>query len=143
MALQERLQPQDRLQVEVVGGLVHQQHVGPAQQHPGHGHPHLPAAGERAHVARDALVVEPQSVEDLLRLGLERVPALVVVLLLDHPEALEDLVHLVRPVRVRHGLLQRFQLVVQVAQAAAARDGFVEDGAALHLLDVLAEVADA
>ena len=39
-------------------------------------------------------------------------------------------------------LLQRLELVVQVAQAAAARDRLVEHGAARHLLDVLPEVAD-
>jgi hypothetical protein len=32
--------------------------------------------------------------------------------------------------------------VVQLAQASAARDRLVQDRAALHLLDVLAEVAD-
>ena len=43
---------------------------------------------------------------------------------------------------IRHGVLQLFELVVQVADAAAAGDGFVEHRAARHLLDVLAEVAD-
>ena len=41
-----------------------------------------------------------------------------------------------------HGVLQVFELVVQVADAAAAGDGLVEHRAARHLLDVLAEVAD-
>ena len=38
--------------------------------------------------------------------------------------------------------MQGFELVVEVAGAAAAGDGFVENRAALHLFDVLAEVAD-
>ena len=45
-------------------------------------------------------------------------------------------------VGILHGVLQGFQLVVQIAGAAAAGDGFVEHRAALHLLHVLAEVAD-
>ncbi len=39
-------------------------------------------------------------------------------------------------------VLERFELVVQIADAAAAGDGLVEHRAALHLLHVLAEVAD-
>ena len=38
--------------------------------------------------------------------------------------------------------MEVFEFVVQVADTAAAGDGFVEHGAALHLFDVLAEVAD-
>ena len=43
---------------------------------------------------------------------------------------------------VFHGVLQGFELVVQVAGAAAAGYGFVENRAALHFFHVLAEVAD-
>ena len=67
--LEERLEPHDRLEVEVVRGLVHQQDVGPAEQHPGQGHAHLPAAGEGAHVAVDALVVEAEAVQHLAGLA--------------------------------------------------------------------------
>ena len=41
-----------------------------------------------------------------------------------------------------HGVLQRFQLMMQIAGAPAAGDGFIEHRPALHLLHVLAEVAD-
>ena len=44
---QEVLQPRDRVDVEVVGRLVEQQHVGPAHQRPRQQHLPLPAAGER------------------------------------------------------------------------------------------------
>ena len=43
---QELLQPEQALEVEVVGGLVHEQQVGLLEQQPGQGHPHAPAAGE-------------------------------------------------------------------------------------------------
>ena len=44
--------------------------------------------------------------------------------------------------RIRHRVLQILELVMQIADAAAAGDGLVEHRAARHLLDVLAEVAD-
>ena len=43
---------------------------------------------------------------------------------------------------IGHRVLQRLELVVQVAEPAAAGDRLVEHRAARHLLDVLAEVAD-
>ena len=43
---------------------------------------------------------------------------------------------------IGHRVLQRLELVVQIADASAAGDRFVEHRAARHLLDVLAEVAD-
>ena len=39
-------------------------------------------------------------------------------------------------------MLQVFQFVMQIAHAAAAGDGFIEDRAALHLFHVLTEIAD-
>ncbi len=85
---------------------------------------------------------KPRPVQDLARLGLERVAAEVVVLLLHLAEALEDPVHLVGAVGVGHGVLERLELVVEVAEAPAAGDRLVEHRAAGHLLDVLPEVAD-
>ena len=125
--LQERLEPDDRLDVEVVGRLVHEQHVGPAEQHARHRDAHLPAARERADVAVDPLVVEAEAVQDLARLALERVAAEVLVLLLHLAEAREDR----DPCRRRApgsaiACLQRLELVVQVADAAAAGNRLVE-----------------
>ncbi len=64
------------------------------------------------------------------------------VLLLHVAEALDDLLQLVAAVRVRHGVLEVHQLVVEVPQAAAAGDGLVQHGAARHLVHFLPEVAD-
>jgi hypothetical protein len=50
---QPLLQPQHRIQVQVVGGLVEQQQIGRRHQRPRHVQPHPPAAGElgnRLHV---------------------------------------------------------------------------------------------
>ncbi len=46
--LEELLEPEDRFDVEVIRRLVHQQHVGLAEQHLRHRDAHLPAAGQRA-----------------------------------------------------------------------------------------------
>jgi hypothetical protein len=46
---ERRLQPEDALHVEVVGGLVEQQHVGPAGQLADDGEALAPAAGEIVH----------------------------------------------------------------------------------------------
>ena len=126
----------------MVGRLVHQQHIGLAEQHAGHRHAHLPAARQRADVAVDPFIVEAQAVQHFARLALERVAAEVVVFLLHFAEAREDLVHVVGAAGVRHGVLQLFELVVQVADAAAAGNRFIEHRASRHLFDVLAEVAD-
>ena len=135
-------EPDDRLDVEMVGRLVHQQDVGPAEQHARHRDAHLPAARERADVAVDPLVVEAEAVQHLARLRLEAVAAEVLVFLLHFAEAREDAVHVAGLRRVAHRVLQRLELVMQIAEAPAAGDGFVEHRAARHLLDVLAEVAD-
>ena len=51
-------------------------------------------------------------------------------------------VHLAGAIRIAHRVVELLQLVMQVADAAAAENRFVEHRAAGHLLDVLAEVAD-
>ena len=75
-------------------------------------------------------------------LGFERVAAQMLVFLLDLAETREDPVHLVGLRRVGHRMIELFELVMQVAHAAAAENRLVEHGAAGHLFDVLAEVAD-
>ena len=140
--LQERLEPDDRLDVEVVRRLVHQQDVGAPQQHARHRDAHLPSSRQVAHVSVDPLVVEAEPEEHFPCLGLERVAPEVVVLLLHFAEPVEDAVHPVGLRRVAHGVLQRFEFVVEVAEAATAGNRLVEHRAARHLLDVLPEVAD-
>ena len=142
VALEKVLEPDDRLDVEVVGRLVHQQHVGIAEQHARHGDAHLPSARQRAHVAIDLVVVEAEAVEHFARLAFERVAAEMVVFLLHDAKAREDPVDVIGPRRIGHRVLQLLELVMQVAKAAAAGNRLVEHRAAGHLFDVLAEVAD-
>jgi hypothetical protein len=107
-----------------------------------HGDAHLPAARQCAHVAIDALVVKTQPVQHLACLTLERITSEMLVLLLDFAEPLEHPLHLVRSRGIRHRLVERFELVMQIADAAASGDRFIEHRSSRHLLDVLPEVAD-
>ena len=88
------------------------------------------------------LIVEPETVENFAGAALERVAAEMVVFVLHVAKARENAVHVVDLRRVGHRVLQLLELVVQLAEAAAAGDGLVEHGAARHLFDVLAEIAD-
>ena len=123
---QKLLEPDDRLDVEVIRRLIHQQDIGLPQQHASHRHAHLPATGQRADVTINPLVVEPEAVQDLTRAALERVPAQMFVLLLHDAEAFERRIHRIDLRRVRHRVLELLELVVQRAQTAAAGDRFVE-----------------
>ena len=62
--LQPRFQPKGAFQIEVVGGLVQQQHVRLGEQGGGQGHPHTPAAGKLRHRPRQVVVGETQAGED-------------------------------------------------------------------------------
>src|ERR1035437_10167002 len=142
VTLEELLQPDDGLDVEVVGGFVHEQHVGAAEEDAGEGDAHLPAAGERADVAIDLVVLEAEPVQHLARLRLKLVAAEMFVGLLHLAEARDDAVHAAGPIGIFHGAMEALQLVVQIADPAAAGDGLIEHGTARHLFHVLAEIAD-
>ena len=86
--------------------------------------------------------MKAEAVQHFAGLRFERVAAEVLVFFLHFAEAGEDAVHVGGLRGVFHGVLQGFEFVMEIAGAAAAGDGFVEDRAALHLFDVLAEVAD-
>ena len=55
----------------MIGRFVHQQDVGPSEQHARHRDAHLPPAGECADVAVDPVVLEPEAVQHLARLRFE------------------------------------------------------------------------
>jgi hypothetical protein len=67
---------------------------------------------------------------------------MVLVFLLHFAEARKDAIHVAGLRGVAHRVLQRLELVVQIAQPSAAGNRLVQDRAARHLLDVLPEVAD-
>ena len=139
---QELLKPDDGFDVEVVGGLIHEEHIGAAEQDSGQRDAHFPSAGERANVAVDLVVGKAEAMQDFAGLSLEGVAAKMFVFLLNFAEAGEDAVQVAGLVRVRHGVVQSLEFVVQDTGAAAAGDGFVERGAAAHFFHILAEIAD-
>ena len=69
------LQPGDAVDVEVVGGLVEEQYVGPGHEDPGQGGPHPPPARQLRERAHPVGVGEPQPGQDPVGLGLDGVPA--------------------------------------------------------------------
>ncbi len=132
------LQPANRVDVEVVGGLVEQQHVGGAQQEAGEDHPHAPATGQLPHRTAGVLGPEAEAAEDAFGLGLQGVAA----------ELLEAGLHLA--VLVEHAgvtlgqaAFQVLEALVQLGQRAAAVEGLVEHRALRVDRLVLGEVADA
>jgi len=66
-------------------------------------------------------------VQNLTRLGFQRVAAQVFVFLLDFAKAFEDLVELVGLLGIFHGALQVFQFVMEIANPSTAGDGFIND----------------
>ena len=68
---QEGFQPLDRLDVQVVGRLLKQQHVGPPQQQFGQLDAHAPAAAELAGGAVKVATLKTQSGQCLLDFGLD------------------------------------------------------------------------
>ena len=113
---QEALQPFARRQVQVVGGLVEEQQVGAAQQHPSQRDPHLPAAGQLADRPVAVRLLETQAAHDDADLAV----AFVVAAALQPFEALPVRgEHLLAGISVGHAPLQRLGLGrhrVQVAE---------------------------
>ncbi len=68
VALEEVAEPRHRRQVEVVGRLIEQEHVGPLEQQRRQHRAHLPAARELAQVARVVGDREAEAGQDRLRL---------------------------------------------------------------------------
>jgi len=67
------LEPKNRLEIEMVGGLVEQEAVGFLKEDLRERDAHLPAAGERADVLIHHALLEPETGEDLARVGFESV----------------------------------------------------------------------
>ena len=63
IALQPLLQPDHRIEIEVVGRFIEQQQIGAADQRLGQVKAHAPAAGEITDRAFQLLVTEPEAVQ--------------------------------------------------------------------------------
>jgi len=120
VACQPFLEPDDRLEVEVVGRLVEQQDVGVDRQDPGQGDPHLPAAGEVLHRPVEILRGETEAGQHRLGPGVEIVAAAVFEDLDDVAVAFEQLGHLVVAQRLGHLRLHRPHLLTHRDDLAGA-----------------------
>ena len=117
---QEALEPEDRLEVEVVGRLVEQQRVGLHDQDPRERDAHLPAARERADVAVDLLGREAEAGEDLARARLEPVAAELLEARLRLAEALDQRLELVGARGIGERVLELVQLARRLGDRARA-----------------------
>jgi hypothetical protein len=106
VALEEVAEPRHRRQVEVVGRLVEQQHVGALEQQRREHRAHLPAARELAQVAIVIGDREAQAGQDRLRLVRREEPVEVVLLLVQLGDALGQLDQVVVARRVVADLAQ-------------------------------------
>src|SRR5581483_3646031 len=131
----------DGFDIQVIGRLVHQQHVRPPQQNARERDPHLPPTRKRAHIAVDLFVAKPESVQHLASLRFERVTAKVLVLFLHVAKPLEHAIH-IAACRIFHGALKIFELMMQIAHAPAPSDRLIDYGSTLHLLGVLRKISD-
>ncbi|MCY1419210.1 hypothetical protein D9M71_347940 [compost metagenome] len=131
VALEPLFQPEDRIQVEVVGRLVKQQQLGWAHQRLGQVQAHPPAAGEVADAAVHLLAGEAEAGQQLARAGICRVAVGTVQL----------------AVQARYGgavvaRLGSGQLALYLAQVLVAIK-YVVHGQALQVVHFLAHVGDA
>ncbi len=140
--LQKILEPEDRLDVEVVRRLVEEHRVGLHQEDARERHAHLPPAGEGADVAVHDLVREAEAREDLSSARLERVATELLEARLRLAEVLDELFHFVRVRRVGELVLELVELLSRLAHLARAVERRGDDALAAHLAHVLAEVAD-
>jgi hypothetical protein len=139
--LQKAFEPDDRFDVEVIRRLVHQENIRTSQQNTRHGDTHFPSAREFSRVIIDSIVVKSQPCKHLARLTLESIPAKVIVLLLYFAKACQYSVHFPGAFRIRHRMLQRFKLMMQISDPAAACNSLIKYRAARHFFHVLAEIA--
>ena len=92
---QEPLQPFDRCQVEMVGRLVEQEHVGVLEEQPGERDAHHPAAAELAGLALHVALGKAEPGQDAPRLGLQRPAAELLEPMLQPPVLVHQLGQLV------------------------------------------------
>ena len=131
---QELLEPADRQDVEVVGRLVEQQHVGRRRQHLRQQHAQLEAAGERRERLVVAVAGDAQTFEDLAGARLERVAVV----------GQDDVLELGVALAVELVVLEQLLLLVdRLPQRLVAHHHDVDDGHVLVAEVVLAQDADA
>ena len=135
-------QPIAGLQIEVVGGLVEQQHVGLFQQQFGQGDAHLPAAAELLGLPQPIFLGKTQAGQHGAYLRLQGVTVAVQKLALDAVKAFAHLFVLgACRISLAHAPGQLFQLTLHGVHVVKDREAFGKDRAAAQIQPVLREIA--
>ena len=142
VSLQELLQPDQAFQIEMVARLVQQHHVGPHQENARQRHPHLPAARQRADVAFHHFLAETETRQRLTRAAIEGIAVEFLEAVLHLAIARDDLVHVIRAIRIGHRSLEFPQLARHDAHGPRPVHDLGHGATARHLADVLAEIAN-
>ena len=142
IAAQKILKPDQALKIEMVAWLIEQHRIGPHEQNAGERHAHFPAARQRPDVALHHLLAETQARQHFARAPVERIAIQLLKARLHFAIALDDVLHLVRALRVRHGGLKRLQLGCDLAHRPCPVHNLGNAAATRHLANVLAEIAD-
>ena len=133
-------QPRDRVDIEVVGGLVEDEHIGLGQQEACQCHPHPPTARHLLDRTVGVAVVETQSGEHLAGLGFERIAA----------HCREPPLHLsvfgqnrvLIGGRILHLGFEPVETFLHVGELACARDHFFDHGSGSGVDEILRQVSE-
>jgi len=145
ITLQIRFQPINAVDVQVVRGLIEQEHVRLTQKQPGQGHPHAPTTGKSGQLSIKILGCKSQSAQDCFRAGFDQVDIL----------GLQPLMHLVKPrhqgaIGIRFMILVRFHLGDERLLVSLELQDFLKGGERFaeyrcvcsHFLGFLLQVSD-
>ena len=137
------LKPLARLQVEVVGGLVEEQQVGPLQQQLGQRDAHLPAGGKGGRVLVVLLRSEPEATADAIQARRPVGSAVQADLLGEFAVAGEQPVQRITVAGSCHLLLNATQLLLRGQLAGKCQRQLRAQGAAAMIHPRLRQVGDA
>jgi hypothetical protein len=138
---QEALEPRDGLEVQVVGRLVEQQHVGLAQQKLRERDPHEPSARELLGHTGEVALLEAEAHQHGTRLGLDRVAAEVLEALSQAPVLLQEALLLHRLGLLGDVGLELGDAVLERGHLRGDGQHLRQQGATVHLDRFLLQVA--
>ena len=142
VALEKLFEPDQAFEIEMVAWLVEQHRIGPHQQNSRQRDTHLPAARKLANIAVHHLLAEAQAAQHLARAAFERVAVKLLEAGLHLAVTLDDGLHLVQALRVRHGGLKLLQLGPNGAHRPGAVHDLGHGAMPRHFANVLVEIAD-
>ena len=140
LVCQPVFKPDDRFDIEVVGGFVEQQNIGIEDEDTGKRDTHLPTTAEGFDRAMEGIGADPKAGENLLGAVVEVVAAFLCKGFGGIAVAGEQSLHCIRIHRLAHRLFHRFDLFAQLQQIGQNSANFLKRRASRHLADVLGEI---